>query len=171
MRMKAKWMVRVVAPALVLVLVAFFYHEWYTWKSTRELHRFQTEFGITLPANSQIVFSKKMAAWDGGGELLYIYRLNDEAISTLIEQGKQAGWSALPFPAEQITFFQDKLKSNEGAMTRNLPYAMTKGFGIAFDRPPSPGRTIAANFVPPTNFTIGLIDPDTNQVYCYAYDS
>lgn len=163
-------MVRAVAPALVLVLAAFLYHEWHTWKITRELRRFQAEFGFSLPANSQIVFSKKMAAWDGGGELLYIYRLSDEAISTLVEQSKQAGWAALPFPTEQITFFQNKLNSNEGAIARNLPYALTKGFGIAMDRKQVQGRMSAEDFQPYANFTIGLIDPDSNRVYCYAYD-
>lgn len=169
--MKAKSIARAAAAVLVLVLVAFLYHEWHTWKSTRELRRFQAEFGLILPADSRIVVSEKKRHWDGGGELLYVYQLSDEAISALVQQGKQSGWSALPFQMEQVTLLQDKLNVAAGALGQNLPYALTKGLGIAIEHPRVQGRVTAANLSPYTNFTIGLIDPDTNRVYCYAYDS
>ena len=169
--MKAKYITRAAATALVLVLVAFLCYEWHTWKSTREIRRFQAEFGLTLPTDSRIVYSEKELAWDGGGELLYVYQLNDEAISALVQQGEQNGWSALPFPMEQVTLLQNKINVAAGALAHNLPYALTKGLGIAIDRPHVQGRMSAADYSPYTNFTIGLVDPDTNRVYCYAYDS
>jgi len=103
--------------------------------------------------------------------LLYVYQLSDEAISALVQQGKQSGWSALPFQMEQVTLLQDKLNVAAGALGQNLPYSLTKGLEITIEHPRVQGRVPAANFSPYTNFTIGLIDPDTNWVYCYAYDS
>lgn len=168
--MKGKWFIRVTAVALIAVVAVTLYYDWHNWKTNRGFRRFQAEFGFSLPADSQIVVSKTTAAWDGGGEALYVYQLSNEAMATLIQQGKQAGWSALPFPVKQLTLLQDKIRIDEGAMARNLPYALTKGFGIALDRKHVQGRMSAEDFQPYANFTIGLIDPDSNRVYCYAYD-
>jgi hypothetical protein len=169
--MKAKWFIRGAALALIVVMAGSLYYDWHNWNANKGFRRFQAEFGFPLPADSRIVFSNTTTAWDGGGEALYVYQLNDEAIATLVQQGEQAGWSALPFPVEQLTLLQERIPVHAGAMAHNLPYALTKGLGIAIERHPNSGRMTVADPLPYANFTLGLIDPDTNRVYCYAYDS
>ena len=171
--MKRRWIVFGATAVLALALVATFFLYKHMRESTKEIRRFETEFGILLPADSEIIFSKNLSGWFGDGEILYVYQLNDSSIATLIEQSQHYGWSSLPFDMKQVMIFKEMIGISDEEIGKYMPYGLPKGMGIIVDRRRNhEGQLMTTNdFMAYTNFTIGLIDPRTNRVYCYLYNS
>jgi hypothetical protein len=171
--MKKSKIVLFAAMALIVTLVALYFHYRHIRESTKEIRRFQSEFGFALPEDSKVIFSKNLSGWFGDGEILYVYQLSKTDMDTLTEKSRLAGWSTLPFDAEQVMIFKEKIGINDEEVSRYMPYGLPQGWGLIKDRRRGyEGQTMTTtSFMSYTNFTIGLIDPKTNRVYCYLYNS
>ena len=140
-------------------------------KRSREVRRFEDEFGLNLPGNTEVVFSEDHYGAMGDGSRLYIFQLGAEDMKQFSKQGKLCTWAALPF-IEDLS--KSLRKGVDGLSSRTISEAMKldaqKGRYIVKNRYNRPLKGYDIYDKSYYNIVIGIVDTEKNRIYFYTWD-
>lgn len=141
--------------------------------STKEIRRFETRLGISLPLDTQVLFSEYDYGAMGDGSSLTIYRLNPDELQKLIQQNHIDHWPQLPIEQTLSTGIYKRFSgiakgkintANLLNLNADYGYYMIKN---KHDKPLGQYDERNKNYF---NIILGIINCKTNTIYLLTWD-
>ena len=100
-------------------------------KPDRRIQRFQEEFGLTLPAETKVIFAERDYGAMGDGFCFYIYQLPPQEMSLLLQEKSLSRWRPLPLDSSLTVLINERVNAfTSSDMVKEIDFNIQNGYYI-----------------------------------------
>jgi hypothetical protein len=153
---------------IVIVLIILFS----LFRTNKEVKMFEEEFGLSLPAETNIIFSESDYGAMGDGTRLYIYQIGSDDMKKLVRQNELNNWYKLPFNNKLSVELRERVDGLSNKKIANaIKFDLQKGYYIVKNRYNKPLKGYDFSDLSYNNIIIGVIDLEKDKIYLYTWDT